>query len=180
LRPTTLLALSLAWLLSVESSALGAPASPRTGAKVTPAAPDIPAATEREAKALERLLVAPCCFKGTLEDHASGVAVQMRREIRQMLVAGKSRRQILDHYRRQYGQAVLAEPPEGGLSGLFLYGIPFGLAALGLLVMTVLLTRRRSASPRDAQKQPLLPPDHQLPAEMEQRIDALIAARRNQ
>jgi cytochrome c-type biogenesis protein CcmH len=152
-------------------TALGAPSGPDPGAK--PAGPEIPPAVQRQARALEKLLVAPCCYKGTLVDHASAVAAQMRQEIRRMLLAGKSREQILAHYRQKYGQAVLAEPPEGGLSGFILYGIPFGLAALGLLVMTVLMVRRRTASVE--QEAVVLPEDHDLPAEMEARIDALIA-----
>ncbi len=158
-------------LLLAGGPVLGAPTGPKPDAK--PAGPEIPPAVERQARAMEKLLVAPCCYKGTLVDHASAVAAQMRQEIRRMLLAGKSREQILAHYREKYGQAVLAEPPEGGLSGFVLYGIPFGLAALGLLVMTVLMVRRRTGSVE--QEAVVLPADHELPAEMEERIDALIA-----
>jgi cytochrome c-type biogenesis protein CcmH len=128
-------------------------------------------AVEAEAKRIEKLLTAPCCYKGTLEDHASGLAVKMRSEIRTMLAAGQTRRQILAHYKKKYGQAVLVEPPGGGLSGFLLYGVPFGLAFLGLLVMTVLMVRGRAQSPRPSES---LPTHFVIPADLERRIDALV------
>ncbi len=127
---------------------------------------------ERRAATLERLLVAPCCYKGTLADHASALAEQMRKEIRAQIRAGRTNQEILNYYKNKYGQAVLAEPPKGGLSTLVLYGIPFGLAVIGLLVTTLLIARRR---PDDhlAESQ-VIPPDHRLPPEMEARIDRLV------
>lgn len=153
---------TIAWIVVFVGNAvaLGAPATTDP-------------AVEQRARAIERLLTAPCCYKGTLEDHASAVASEMRQEIRVMLAGGKSRAQILEHYRARYGQAVLVEPPRGGLSGLMLYGIPFGLAILGLVAMTAFMARRRSGaaeSPQDVQGGP-----EALPPPLEARIDALVA-----
>lgn len=131
-------------------------------------------AVEAEAKRIEKLLTAPCCYKGTLEDHASGVAVKMRAEIRVMLAAGKTRDQILAYYKKKYGQAVLVEPPGGGLSAFVLYGVPFGLAFIGLLVMTVLMTRKRAPSVGSRQR---LPKNFQIPPHLDERIDRLVEGR---
>ena len=139
------------------------------GAPATPTNPAI----EKRARAIERQLTAPCCYKGTLEDHASAVAGEMRQEIRRLLQAGKTQGQILEHYRARYGQAVLVEPPKGGLSGLMLYGIPFGLAILGLVVMTAFMARRRKEG-AETQEDVQGVPDA-LPPAMEARIDALVA-----
>jgi cytochrome c-type biogenesis protein CcmH/NrfF len=127
---------------------------------------------EDRAKRIERLLTVPCCYKGTLEDHNSGLAVKMRLEIRSMLRGGKSPKQILAHYKKKYGQAVLVTPPKGGLSSFLLYGVPFGLAFIGLLVMTVLMTRGRA--PKEGPEQ-RLPKDFKIPPELDKRIDALVA-----
>ncbi len=129
---------------------------------------------ENRAKRIEKLLTVPCCYKGTLADHNSGLAVKMRADIRTMLSKGKSQKQILAHYKKKYGQAVLVEPPGGGLSGFVLYGVPFGLAFIGLLVMTVLMTRKRAPSAGPDQN---LPKDFKIPAELEERIDALVAGK---
>lgn len=128
-------------------------------------------AVEADAKRIEKLLTAPCCYKGTLADHASGLANRMRGEIRTMLAQGKSQDQILAHYKKKYGQAVLVEPPGGGFSSFLLYGVPFGLAFIGLLVMTVLLARKRGP---DAAPGERLPTDFEIPPEMNARIDRLI------
>ncbi len=130
-------------------------------------------AVESKARRIEKLLTAPCCYKGTLADHASGVAQRMRTEIRAMLTEGKTQEQILAHYKKKYGQAILMEPPKGALSGFLLYGVPFGLAFLGLLIMTVLLIRRRAASEGTDD---LLPESFQIPPELEQRIDQMVRA----
>lgn len=137
------------------------------------AAPATDPVIEQRAQALEKLLTAPCCYKGTLVDHASAVATQMREEIRAMLRGGKSRSEILAHYKAKYGQAVLVEPPKGGLSGFMLYGIPFGLAVLGLVVMTAFMVRRRRTGVGEADLANETPAA--LPEEMEARIDALLA-----
>ena len=156
------------WLPVALSVVLGGGALARGDA-----APSEKPAVERRARAVERLLTAPCCYKGTLEDHASAVATQMRQEIRAFLQSGKTQKQILDHYRNKYGQAVLVEPPQGGLSGFVLYGIPFGLAVLGLVIMTALMARRKIEDP-GAKDGVAGVPDRLSPA-MEARIDALVA-----
>ena len=40
---------------------------------------------EETALRLETKLMSPCCMSGTVADHGSGIAIQMRREIRTML-----------------------------------------------------------------------------------------------
>jgi cytochrome c-type biogenesis protein CcmH len=131
-------------------------------------------AVEADAQSLEKQLTAPCCYKGTLTDHASGLATKMRADIRTMLAQGKSKKQILAHYKKKYGQAVLVEPPGGGLSSFLLYGVPFGLAFIGLLVMTVLMARKRAPSANAAQQAPT---NFQIPPDLDERIDALVEGR---
>jgi cytochrome c-type biogenesis protein CcmH len=150
------------------TAALSAPAANAGGTR----AAQKKRANEKQAQRIEKLLTAPCCYKGTLEDHASGLAQKMRADIRTMLAEGKSKKQILAHYKKKYGQAVLVEPPGGGLSGFILYGVPFGLAFLGLLVMTVLMTRKRARSADSAEQ---LPTKFEIPPAHNERIDRLIA-----
>ncbi len=84
---------------------------------------------ERDARELEAMLIAPCCFRQQVSVHQSEAADNVRRDIRQRLAAGQSRDEILDAYVQQYGERVLAEPRAKGISSL-LYGLP----ALGLIL----------------------------------------------
>lgn len=128
---------------------------------------------ERRAKAVEKQIIAPCCFKGTLDDHPSPLADQLRKEIRERLKQGQGQADILGEIKRRYGQQALAEPPRGKFSGFVLYGLPFGLAALLLLGLTVLATRGRGP---DQAAPSALPENAGLPPELERRIDSLIDA----
>jgi cytochrome c-type biogenesis protein CcmH len=99
---------------------------------------------EREARAIEAMLIAPCCFSQQVSVHQSPAAEELRQDIRRRLAAGETRQQILDAYEKRYGTRVLAEPPARGFS-VALYVIPplLFLASIGLVVMLV----RRFTSP---------------------------------
>jgi cytochrome c-type biogenesis protein CcmH len=117
--------------------------------------PQLSAEQEREAKALEGMLIAPCCFTQQVSVHQSPAAEEARRDIRARLAAGETRQQILDAYVRQYGRHVLAEPPAEGFDRT-LYVLP----VVGLLASAALLTlivRRFAARERPAE--PAILPD---------------------
>jgi cytochrome c-type biogenesis protein CcmH len=76
-------------------------------AGLTVAASPDQAVVEREAKQIERMLIAPCCWTQPVSDHYSAEADQIRAGIRAMLAAGKTRQQILDAYVAQYGERIL-------------------------------------------------------------------------
>jgi len=119
-------------------------------AMVMPAPPDT-AAIEREAKQIERLLIAPCCWTQPVSDHYSADADRIRVEVRQMLTAGQSREAILDSYVAKYGQRILVEPRPEGFAA-FLHYLPWLFLAAGGAA-TVLVVRRfarRAAAPDEA------------------------------
>ena len=62
-----------------------------------------------EAK-LQRELLAPCCYRQTLEHHMSDAATAMKAEIRQMVANGKTERQIIELYKSRDGPRILPEP----------------------------------------------------------------------
>lgn len=86
-------------------------------------------ARDKEAKAIENLLIAPCCWRQPVAVHLSQESLQIRQEIRKMLDQGMSRQQILDAYVSQYGPRILSSPPARGFNALS-YVIP----AVGLLL----------------------------------------------
>jgi cytochrome c-type biogenesis protein CcmH len=112
------------------------------------AAPD-QAVVEREAKQIERMLIAPCCWTQPVSDHYSAEADQIRTGIRTMLASGKTRQQILDAYVAQYGERILAEPPARGFKAS-LYVLPWIFLVLGGAVVFVAIRRLRSAGPAEA------------------------------
>lgn len=93
---------------------------------------------EREARAIDEMLIAPCCFTQQVSVHQSEAAAEVRRDVRARLAAGQTRQQILDAYVGQYGKRILAEPPASGFD-LTLYVMPFVLflASVGLVVAMV-------------------------------------------
>jgi cytochrome c-type biogenesis protein CcmH len=91
-----------------------------------------PAPLEDRARDLERRLIAPCCWRQTVADHLSEESDRIKREIRFLLAEGRTEQEILDHYARQYGRAILAQPPYQGFH-LLAYALPLlFLLALGV------------------------------------------------
>lgn len=107
-----------------------------------------PVPLEEQARDLERLLIAPCCWRQPVADHFSAEADQMRGEIRALLGEGKTQEEILDFYVAQYGQAILAKPPYRGFN-LLAYVLPgcFLLVLGGGLGWIAVKSRRRPTAP---------------------------------
>jgi len=95
---------------------------------------------EREARAIEAMLIAPCCFSQQVSVHQSPAADEVRRDVRARLAAGETRQQILDAYVAQHGLRILAEPPPTGIN-LALYVTP--VVVLLLSVALVVFAVRR-------------------------------------
>ena len=88
---------------------------------------------------IEDSLLSPCCYGGQVSTHMSDIAAQMRGEIIQMVLDGRSDREIRDYYVRQYGQQVLAEPE--GPKRVMLYGIPVTVTVVGILFVMAFLRK---------------------------------------
>ena len=109
------------------------------------AAPQDPQALEQEAKQIEAMLIAPCCWSQQVSLHQSAAADEIKVNIRRLLAEHKTRQQILDAYVAQYGDRILAEPPARGFSAA-LYVLPWVFLAGSIgLVVTVVRRWRRSA-----------------------------------
>jgi cytochrome c-type biogenesis protein CcmH len=98
---------------------------------------------EREARQLEQMLIAPCCFSQQVSLHQSEAAAEVKRDVRQRLAAGETRQQILDAYVAQYGKRILVEPPAEGFDRILYVLPPLGLILTAAL--TFVLVRRFAA-----------------------------------
>ncbi len=100
---------------------------------------------EREARVLEAMLIAPCCYSQQVSVHQSAAADDVRKDVRLRLAAGETRQQILDAYVAEYGKRILAEPPAQGFD-LALYVLP-PLLLIASAALVIALVRRFSSKP---------------------------------
>jgi cytochrome c-type biogenesis protein CcmH len=125
-------------------------------AREAPPAADDPALEARLHK-LSTELRCLVCQNETLADSRADLANDLRREIREMMRAGKSDREIKDFLVARYGDFVLYRPPVKSTT-LLLWGGPFALLGLGVAVWFVLLkrrSRRTAEAPLTAEEQRL-------------------------
>ena len=100
---------------------------------------------------LQHRLLAPCCWQEPVANHRSEISLQMQGEIREMVAAGKTDREILDHYKAEYGMRILVEP-EGGLF-VVMNVVPFIFLGLGGIVVVFLLRHwLRNRPPESAEQ----------------------------
>jgi len=112
----------------------------------------LPTAIEEEARRIENMLIAPCCFTQQVSQHQSEASEQVRQDIRVRLKGGETRDQILGAYVDQYGKRILAEPEMKGF-GVLAIAVPAVLLALtgwGLAIVLHRFARARPSGPQPA------------------------------
>ena len=128
-------------------------AAPLHAKEAVPAADD-PVAEQR-AVTLEQGLRCLVCQNQTIAESRADLAMDLKREIREQIKAGKSDKQIIDFMVARYGDFVLYKPPFEATTALLWVG-PFGLLLGGIGVLLVYLRRRRGrvlrAALSDAQR----------------------------
>ena len=87
------------------------------------------------------------CQNETIAASPADLAVDLRRQVREMLGQGKTNREILDYMTARYGDFVLYRPPVKATTLLLWFG-PAVLLAGGLTTLWLVL-RRRSRIPAD-------------------------------
>ena len=108
----------------------------------TPADP----ATEARLKHLSDELRCLVCQNQTIADSNADLAVDLRRVVRAQILAGKSDGEIKDYLVARYGDFVLYRPPIQANTAL-LWGGPFVLLAIGLIVWWIVGRRRPRGEP---------------------------------
>jgi cytochrome c-type biogenesis protein CcmH len=82
------------------------------------------------------------CQNNSIADSPAGLAADLRREIKEMLLAGKSDDEIRAFMVQRYGNVILFTPPLKG-SSIWVWVLP-GLAAVAGLVIAIRVVRRRA------------------------------------
>jgi cytochrome c-type biogenesis protein CcmH len=122
-------------ILGVLASAAGATA-------VSP--PSADDALDARLKKLETELRCLVCQNQTLADSNAELAGDLRKEVRELAVAGKSDDEIRSYLVARYGDFVLYDPPLKGTTWLLWLG-PFTLLAGGGVLWWMVLRRRARA-----------------------------------
>jgi len=90
----------------------------------------------------------PKCQNQNLADSASGIAVDLREQVHQMIESRKTDQEIIEYMVARYGEFVLYRPQQSSATFLLWYG-PFILLGLGLVAFVLVLRanqRKREAS----------------------------------
>jgi cytochrome c-type biogenesis protein CcmH len=131
-----------ACLLSLASLALYAPAT--DAAEAVPTEQD--RATNARAVALSEQLRCLVCQNQTIADSSADLAVDLRRQVREQIAAGRSDREILDYMTERYSDFVLYRPPLKPET-LLLWAGPILLLGVGLFLLARIVRDRRSGDP---------------------------------
>jgi cytochrome c-type biogenesis protein CcmH len=103
---------------------------------------------EKQARALEGKLIAPCCWTQPVSDHQSEASDQIKAEIRMLVAQGSSDKEILDTFIVRYGEKILAAPAPRGFN-LTAYVLP-ALALLVAAAIVFLMAMRWRRDPAEA------------------------------
>ncbi len=109
-------------------------------AEEAPPAADDPV-LERRVKSLSEELRCLVCQNQSLADSNADLAIDLRNQVREMMQAGKSDEEIREFMVGRYGDFVLYSPPVKA-STLVLWGGPFVLLVIGIVLLATYLRRR--------------------------------------
>src|SRR5690242_410321 len=101
---------------------------------------------EKRVMALSQELRCLVCQNETLADSRADLAVDLRRQIREQMKAGKSDKEIVAFLTDRYGDFVLYKPPVTPRTYLLWFG-PFLFLVAGLAVLYLYVGRRRTLIP---------------------------------
>ena len=86
------------------------------------------------------------CQNQTIADSHSGLAEDLRREVREQLKRGASDDQVVQYMTDRYGDFVRYRPPFKGTTAVLWIG-PIVLLLIGLTVLAIVLRRRTRMAP---------------------------------
>lgn len=104
---------------------------------------------ERRLVAIAEDLRCLVCQNESLASSRADLANDLRREVRGLIVQGKTDTEIKDYLVARYGDFVLYRPPVKGTTVLLWFG-PFALLGLAVLVLVWVLRQRARSTPAQA------------------------------
>lgn len=128
-------------LLAALALGLVLNASSALASSATEAALAADPVTEKRLQKLSEELRCLVCQNQNIADSNAELAQDLRREVRSMIKAGKSDKEIVDFMVARYGDFVLYRPPVQG-NTLLLWGGPIALLVLGIVALITYQRRR--------------------------------------
>ncbi len=128
-------------LLAALALGLALNASSALASSATEAALAADPVTEKRLQKLSEELRCLVCQNQNIADSNAELAQDLRREVRSMIKAGKSDKEIVDFMVARYGDFVLYRPPVQG-NTLLLWGGPIALLVLGIVALITYQRRR--------------------------------------
>lgn len=92
---------------------------------------------------LEKSLMAPCCWTGTVADHGNP---NMEKSIKELVSQDMNKEEILEHFVKIYGERILAVPIAKGFN-LMAWIAPILILILGCIILYNYLLVRTKISP---------------------------------
>jgi cytochrome c-type biogenesis protein CcmH len=88
------------------------------------------------------------CMNNSIADSPVGLAADLRRDVKELLLAGKTDDEIRAYMVQRYGKVILFTPPVSG-SALWIWLFPVLAALAGVLVGARIVRRRSTLVERD-------------------------------
>ncbi|HWK75397.1 MAG TPA: cytochrome c-type biogenesis protein [Povalibacter sp.] len=110
---------------------------------------DDPALQARYNKLIHELRCVQCRSQ-SIADSNVGLAADLRREVRELIAAGKSDQEILTYMTDRYGEYILYKPPLNSTTWL-LWAAPVLLLVIGGTVAAVVIVRKSRLPDDDAE-----------------------------
>lgn len=93
------------------------------------------------------------CRSQSIADSNVGLAADLRREVRELMTAGKSDREILTYMTDRYGEYILYKPPVNPTTWL-LWAAPVLLVVIGGAAAVIVIVRKARLPVDDAETGP--------------------------
>jgi cytochrome c-type biogenesis protein CcmH len=141
-----------AWVAIAALLLAGAAAAAKVDpVPVAPSGADSPGMTalDLRLKRLESELRCLVCQNQTLADSNADLAEDLRREVRELALAGKTDAEIKTYLVTRYGDFVLYDPPLKAVTSVLWLG-PFALLVGGTFVWWLVLRRRKRGAGAEA------------------------------
>ena len=139
----------MTWRLLLLLLVLGAPAQAATSPGEMLRDP----ALEARARTIGKELRCLVCQNQSIDDSDAELARDLRRLVRERLVAGDSDAEVLGFVTERYGDFVLLKPPIRPVTWLLWFG-PAALLLLGILLIAAYHRGRRREAPAPAELDP--------------------------
>jgi cytochrome c-type biogenesis protein CcmH len=99
-----------------------------------------PESAESDLQSISANVLSPYCPGRLLQDCPSGAATELKEKIRERLLAGESREQIVESLYSEFGEELRSTPPMKNF-GLLAWLGPLIFFALGLIVLFVFVRK---------------------------------------